>query len=246
MIYYQKKWLYLVTLSFLISSAIPIQVEAQSKVRYIPPTNVGTPRKTVGGVTRSDKCADTSCLIALIPGTSKTGLVHYPLTVLERPTFYFNLPQIKGRAYFKLYKEGEDSVSRAKVYSTTFDIATESGVIGFDLPEDAPALIIDQGYQWVFTISSNGNMLEPVNGYVKRIALSADLSTQLNVAPPLECATKYAKAGIWLDALRTLAKLRLTQPQNQNLVQEWQELLESVQLVKISQQPLLGYYDMRK
>jgi hypothetical protein len=246
MIYCQKKWLHLVTLSFLISSVIPItQVEAQSKVRYVPPVNVGIPRKTGGGMVRGNKCADTSCLIALIPSTSKTDLDHYLLTVAERPTFYFNLPQVEGRAYFKLFKDGDDFTSSEKVYSTTFDIATESGVIGFDLPEDAPALIIDQGYRWVFTIRRNGTMLEPVNGHVKRIALSADLTKQLNVASPLECAAIYAKVGIWLDALRTLAKLRLREPQNQSLAQEWQELLKSVQLAKISQQPLVDY-DMRK
>lgn len=239
----QKQWLYLATLSFLLSLKLPIApVDAQSKVRYIPPTDVGTPKRTVGGLTRSRNCTDVSCLIAIAPGISEEDPDRYLLTVLERPTFYFSLPQIEGRAYFKLYKESKGSTPREIVYRAVFDISTESGVIGFDLPEDASALIVNQGYQWEFMISSYKSREETVSGYVKRVALSADLVKQLNTDSPLERASVYAKAGIWLDTVRTLANLRLAQPQNPELVQEWQELLKSVQLVKIAEQPLIGWY----
>lgn len=240
-----------------------------SDVRYIPPKGIGTPQNASGGIVRGDrtpyihpngvgipnsegrirrsgKCADATCLIALMPGTSNNKLDHYPLTVLERPTFYFNLPKIEGRAYFNLYKEGQNSVPRTSVYSTAFDIAAESGVIGFDLPENAPALAVNKGYYWEFEIISSANTKEIVSGYVKRVTLSADLDKQLKTVSPLEHASLYAKSGIWLDTIKTLAKLRLTQPRNQQLIQEWQELLKSVELVKIAEQPLVEWYTKKK
>lgn len=192
-----------------------------------------------------------------MPGTSNNQLDLYPLTVLERPSFYFNLPKIKGSASFTLYKMvGRVNTSLVEVYSNNFDIPTESGVIGFDLPEDAPALVVNEGYHWEFSISYVNVVShtplnvtlhsEIVSGYVKRVTLSADLDKQLNMAPPLERASLYAKSGIWLDTVRTLAKLRLTQPQNRELIQEWRELLKSVELVKIAEQPLVEWYTKKK
>jgi len=48
----------------------------------------------------------------------------------------------------------------------------------------------------------------------------------------------YAKAGIWYDALSNLAELRRRNPNDPTVIRDWQELLKSVGMEKIAQEPL--------
>ena len=54
-------------------------------------------------------------------------------------------------------------------------------------------------------------------------------------------AETFAEEGIWYDCVATLAKLRASQPNNQNLEEEWLELLESVGLNQINKAPIVAF-----
>lgn len=238
--------IYFATFSFFLSLNLftaPIlatfaQSQNTSKVVYNPPKNLTAPRVTAGGVTRSGNCSDMSCLIALMPG-NKTEVEPFPLTVSERPTFFFSVPQMQGRAQFRLYLEGNSSTPETRIYKTVFPVSSTPGIISFSLPQDAPALEVDKNYRWEFSVGDVTNY-ETVKGFVRRVNLDAAILGQLNKAQPIEKAVIYAKAGIWFETLKTLADLVSSQPNKSELTTEWTTLLQSVALEKIASQPLVN------
>jgi Ran GTPase-activating protein (RanGAP) involved in mRNA processing and transport len=72
---------------------------------------------------------------------------------------------------------------------------------------------------------------------VRRVEPSAKLISQLKQANPLQKAVIYAKNGIWVESISTLAQLRREYPQNLRVMDYWRSLLKSVDLQDISQQP---------
>ena len=53
-------------------------------------------------------------------------------------------------------------------------------------------------------------------------------------------AAIYAASGIWYDSLATLVELRQKRLDDAALKNDWQSLLESVDLAKIAQEALVG------
>jgi hypothetical protein len=49
----------------------------------------------------------------------------------------------------------------------------------------------------------------------------------------------YANEGVWYDSLKTLADLRLTNPDDLTLANDWKELLDYAGLSSIDREPLL-------
>ena len=49
----------------------------------------------------------------------------------------------------------------------------------------------------------------------------------------------YAASGLWYDALDELVSLRMAQPGDEGLLQQWSNLLTSVNLGALANQPLL-------
>ncbi len=232
--------------SFLTAYALPLSAQEalssylspkqKQNIRYTPPQTVGTPRTTTGGVVRGN-CNGVLCLIALQPG-SRFKLDHLPLTVSPKPTFFFNIPTTNNQGYFKLYQAGDTYYSEQLIYKTTFSLNSAGGIIRFRLPDDAPPLKVDQTYRWEFSIGTAANY-ETVKSFLKRVTLPPTLASQLKQSQPLERASLYAKAGMWFEMLETLADLRTSQPDNSEVLLEWVELLKSVQLDKVAEQPLV-------
>ena len=82
--------------------------------------------------------------------------------------------------------------------------------------------------------------LDPfVDGWVQRVSLTEDISNNLATASDSEKVDIYAAAGIWQDALTTLADLRQNNPNDRNLENQWNQLLENIGLEKIAQEPMI-------
>jgi hypothetical protein len=163
------------------------------------------------------------------------------LTLAEHPTFWFYVPYSLNSPPPVLSVEFvlQDEKSK-EVYKRVLTTSENSpGVFSFELPSTAPPLEVGRRYHWYFVIyCGDPELPNYVNGWVERVELNPSLKTQLEQATPLESVTLYAKAGIWHEAVTSLGKLRRENPQKAALMADWNELLKSVDLEAIAQEPI--------
>jgi len=207
--------------------------QAQSRrVRYVPPSNLGTLTVSVGGATRSAGCTEQACLIGLVPDlVAQTAPV--PQTIAERPTFYFLIPEIDGQAYFRLFESDSSLTKGKRVYRTSFKIKNKAGILAFKMPDNAPILKPDQNYVWEFVVGGLTDA-ETVSGSVRRVLPNQELVDQLKqVSLPLDRAALFAQEGIWFETVQTLAEAQRGIYKKPEIVNEWKELLKSTTLERV-------------
>ncbi|MEB3215865.1 MAG: DUF928 domain-containing protein [Nostocales cyanobacterium 94392] len=213
------------------------------------------PGKPVGGRTRGGgrrgPCPEVQTnLTALIPFTQKTLNLGQTVYVKEnvwgltnslRPTFYFYVP-FSNEYSFPTEFLLQDEESKQLVYQSVVKLPSQPGIISVTLPETVKPLQENRNYRLFFNIYCETQKPIPslrVEGVVRRVNLSDEVTKKINQATPIKQVELYAAAGMWFDALNTLAKLRQHQPQNQQLVENWQSLLESIGLKDVAEQQLV-------
>ena len=217
------------------------------KVRGIRPS-----MSREGGISRNAPCGLNGQPVevtALLPKTTelpKTTDGELPVkrnievekTVSERPTFFIHVPQTSTKnATFIIQKEisaTEDEI----VYEQNVALPETPGIVSISLPANAAALEVGQSYYWTFQVICDSNDRGKdltVDGAVQRIELDSSLANKLQQAEPRDRPAIYAEAEIWTDALSTLADLRKANPNNQQLQDDWNDLLNSVGLDKVAQ-----------
>ncbi|NEQ65439.1 MAG: DUF928 domain-containing protein [Symploca sp. SIO2D2] len=232
---------------------IPYQVQAETQTRIqtatqetfeealtiqFEPPDKGQPNETAGGATRG-QCSlqqqnSNKSLTLLTPATQEG------LTIAERPTFFFYVPQVSAQqAEFTLVSQDEEYA-----YQTNISFDSKGGVFKFQLPAEAPPLEVGKNYQWsVALICNQQERTEDivVQGQIQRTEANPNLVAQLKSATPFQRAALYGKAGIWYDTVEALAELQLAEPNNSKLVTAWKQLLRSeyVKLDDIAQAPIL-------
>lgn len=215
--------------------------QAQSRrVRYVPPSNLDAPKVTAAGITRGTGCEEAICFIALVPEFEVYNKLA-PLTISERPTIYFLVPNIKKKTASFILKEVDDKLGKEKsIYRVKFDIPDKAGVMSFKLPEDAPALKANKNYTWQVFFNGENFFTSTVYGSVRRVEPSSKLAQQLKAdMKPLDRATLLAQEGIWFEAIQSLVEANQSAPQDLEIKKEWTEVLKSVKLDKIIGQPIL-------
>ncbi len=213
------------TLTPIAELPVPVKLELT-----LPPK--GAPGKRKGAGSRND-CYNKQ-FIALVPGTN------FGLTTSERPTFWFYVPYAdnnKLEAKFWLHnKEGN------QIYEKTFRLQNTPGIVKITLPETVSPLVLEDLYPWHFSVICNGTGRlkdDFVYGGVERISITSDLEKQLEGNNPRERIAVYAQQGLWFDALTALAEMRLANPQDKRLAQDWADLLKQVGLKEIESKPLV-------
>ncbi|MGC1310217.1 MAG: DUF928 domain-containing protein [Phormidesmis sp.] len=183
-------------------------------------------RRISGGVRDSRANCFTSfdqSLVAIIP-QSNLGKTASP-----RPTFWFSVPETEGSksGEFKLYDPfGE------LVYYTSVDMSDDYGLSEFQLPESAPALVLNEEYQWVFTMACEGASAHQLglSGQVLRVNLSDSAVKRINEASPEDRVSLYAAAGLWQEQVTELVALRRSNINNMDFQLEWAALIQSTGL----------------
>jgi len=215
----------------LLAQSSPIK---RKNIQFIPPYGLGLPKATIGGAVRSEDCNNVaSCIIPLMPEKDISSLKYFPLTVSERPTFFFNVPKVSGMGKFTLYEDSSSELK--KIYGTAFPVNVSGGIINITLPTSVPALKVDRTYQWKLILSNGSNDLE-ATGIFQRVQLDRKVIDEIAKSETLERAAIYAKNGIWFESIKTLLGLKETDKEAFN---EWLELLKSVDLVKIAENKLV-------
>jgi Domain of Unknown Function (DUF928) len=242
---------------FLVAAIIIIGWQMPSySVEFNPPDR-GAPGRLVGAGTRFSQPLEftrgtlgrrqapitinsetlTSPLVALVPSSS---LGNYGLTLDGYPSFYIHMPAVPGaRLEFILLDELGD-----RIYETGYLVSDQEATFSIDLPRNAnlPPLEVGLSYNWQVRLKLNPNSIVTdyiVQGQIERFEPEAALMQDLQGASPEEKVVLYAQAGLWYDALHTLAELRRANPNDPLLANEWAQLLRSVGLDDIADQPLI-------
>lgn len=218
-------------------SLIPVWITpVQAKMTFTPPEKSQPGQTTGGGSRDGGSCAigkarnKNLSVVKLLP-KSNIGL-----TVEQRPSIMVYIPASTAKkAFFSIQDE-----NFKHHYQTTLQLPEESGVIKIKLPASLPALETGKSYKYSLVMIC-GEDLEPdsplVSGWIERVEAKRNT---LNQKASVELASQLAADGIWYDALSTLAELRKSQPNNQSFVHSWRELLNSVGLSEIAQEPIVN------
>ena len=214
--------------------------QAQSRrVRYNPPSNLGTPIVSTPGILRSAGCNESVlvpiCLIGLVPDLEVAN-APVPLTISERPTIYFLIPKVDGNVSFTLAEEDLKLENGKRIYKTTFYLTSKAGLIAFKIPDHVQSLKIGKNYSWEFTRDStkeDSGFLKVI-GSMRRVLPNQNLVTQLKKASlPIDRAALFAQEGIWYETVQTLAEALQANPKKAEIVNEWNELLKSAKLNRV-------------
>lgn len=225
--------------ALLLTTGILTSVATVAFAQYVPP-NRGLPGRREGGGTRGGCIEAQPSLTALIPSQN------FGTTVQPYPTFFWYIPQTTATTAEFVLMDGNQTL-----YETTIALPKTPGILPISLPGDGSVapLTVGKDYQWYFSIVCNaddrsGDLL--TRGWVQRQAVTPDLAAKLSQASAADRATVYAQAGIWYDAVATLANLQqppltpVALPQRQILSDRWSKLLESVGLGNFADQPFVA------
>ena len=206
-----------------------------------PDGSDSVPSNSVGGGTRSSQVCNrrsSSGLTLLLP---QNGV---GLTVDSHPAFFVYVPDSDcNYAEFSLYEEDGD---QEIVYETRFAIPNAPGIVKLELPEDRPPLEVGQTYSWYVSLALDESSEIDVRfpfaaGSIQRMEADSELVGNLENATPLEQAVAYGTKGVWHETIAILADLIDSQPNNIELQQQWEDLLQSedVGLATIAREPFV-------
>lgn len=211
-----------------------LQNRRQASLVFV--SNIGQPGRRESAASRGSSCVDKG-----EPLTPLTPAKNPQLTTVAHPTFFIYVPQNSAQALeFAL----QDNTSHQELYKTTIKPSKQAGVVSVSFPanSNAPSLENGKEYTWSFSVvcdPQNRDQDLEVTGSIERIQTDPNLVIQLQKAQPRERAALYATSGIWQDTLTSIAEIRRSHPNDPSVKMDWEDLLKSVGLEKISQAPLL-------
>lgn len=198
----------------------------------------GIPGRRLGGGTRTESVFPSGArsLVALAMPDS------FVVTTEARPPLMFYVPEMtSGNRVEFVLRNSQDEL----IYEKTFSVNREAGIVTVDLAadENAPALSLNETYQWYFSIVPNeadrandvvvygGISRVEVADWLAQQSVESGMREQLAVAAPLQKARLlYQQANLWQDAAAILNELRQAEPENAAIAAEWNQLLASVGL----------------
>jgi hypothetical protein len=213
---------------------IPLPLQAQDDP--VPPGTGGTGDTKPGG----PRPGAAGEIICLVDGNSQglTAIIldteQRELTTLSHPTILIYIPKTKAKtADFVVFDHQSDS----PVYKTAINLPKEPGIIAITIPKDQPEL--QPGiYRWTVSLVCDSPKPPSVRGMIQRVQPNSELTEALQKTPAEQWSV-YAQAGIWYDAIATLATLRQAQPNNPQLESDWKKLLQQVKLDALVTAPLI-------
>lgn len=223
----------------IVISIIAIAISPLIAVAERPkPPKTGTPSgNTTPGTTRPE----ISCPVTPKPLTAIVANQGEDFTLEEYPTFLFYIPypaQKVSLMEFLLL----DKTQTHTIYRTLIKANPQAGIIKIQLPpQTGQALAVNNTYYWRFNLDCEPDRTVPdlvVQGWIKRVPITAETSTQLQSAKLPEYLI-YQRQGIWYDAIAQLAKSHFTDPNNTQLTQAWNETLESLKIEWLIGEPLV-------
>lgn len=217
----------------------PPSASTQSQAQINQRSNVygfGTPARRVSGGSRSGASCTSlhQSIIALAP------LEDLQITTVGNPTLFFYVPQTTAQQ-LELVLQDEN---RQVVNKATFKAPDKAGIISLSLKAFSPAseLKVNKTYRWYFSLVCDRSRRSQdlvISGSIIRLQPDEKLLRDLASSDIRERANIYALSGSLTDALTNLAQLRRERPNDPDIKTDWQDLLRSVDLGRITEAPLI-------
>jgi len=207
-------------------------------IGFVP---VGKPGRTQGAASRggcflhTDSAPDS--VVPLIPTSDEKEA---QLTTAEHPTFFFYIPQT-AQQIKKLQFVLQDDETNQPLYEQSFKPVGQAGIVSVTIPADQLSLKTSKKYTWNFSIICNsyGDKDVDLQGKIELLQ-DENLADQIQqTTQPLDQAVIYATAGFWENSLSIIANLRRQRPNDPQVQKYWADLLKSVELEEVVNQPLL-------
>ncbi|MFG6101111.1 DUF928 domain-containing protein [Leptothoe sp. EHU-05/26/07-4] len=221
--------------NFPITAALAQSIN-QTTVSQRPPEPPSTPlppnRTTPGGGLNplTSLChAFNEDLRALIPVENPV------LTTAAQPTFLFFNPfaadQVRYGEFSLLLWPGEQQ----RHYHVRFTLPESPGIVSVTVPSlPEYALAEDQPYRWYFQLYCHDNINDQpdltITGSVQRVASTPERDQQIQVDAP----------NIWYDTLARVAEQLQESPQDPQIQENWNMLLQSIDATELSTAPFSG------
>jgi Domain of Unknown Function (DUF928) len=180
-------------------------------------------------------CKKTSQpLTAIVPANSQGKITS------EHFTLWFYVPYTPEditSAEFSVLNRDETEY----VYQILFTLPKTPGIVSISLPLSAKtSLETGKFYHWYLTLKCKGSKTNTpdieMDGWVQQILPKPSINNQINTTIP----------EVWYDDVNNLANRILAFPQDTKLKQEWTDLLKSVGLSNLAQEPLIGPVQISK
>jgi Domain of Unknown Function (DUF928) len=231
-------WLsYLTILQISLTSAIATPI----KLKLPPPPQRGIAGNRTAAASRNTCPTVAQPLTAFVPEyRATTGNRVWGLTSLERPTIWFYVPYAKTEIVnmsFTLQDESNPAEPKIIYQGSKLSPARTPGVMSIVVPTSSEPLATNKSYHWFLSINVGCGPLF-VDGWVQRVEPEPNLRQTIERANPTARVALYTENGFWYDALTTLATLRISKPQDSALSQDWQNLLDAIELGSLASQPL--------
>ena len=205
------------------SAAKPTETSASqpTKVVYRAAKGSASAARVTGGSRGSGDASVT--LDVLTP--DETGL-----TTQEQPSlFWYQSKPAKARFELTLIEEDKTK----PVFAVNVDRASKAGIQRLRLADQGVKLAVGVEYKWVIALVTDPNNRSTdlvASGFIKRVEESPELKAKVAGAAPRSLPGIYAEAGVWHDAVGSLADLIEAHPDDKALLAERADLLRQVGL----------------
>ena len=199
----------------------PIQL-----AQYVPPMR-GAPKTRVGGATRGGS-DEASYVTVLAPD-------HTGHTASERPTLYWYLTKSASDIRVELTLIDEDGFDPLLEFELKRQLP--AGVQRLSLAEHALSLKPNIEYQWSVGIVRDPNERSKdiiSSGTIRRIVLSAELTSKLQGLDGKPKAIAFAQNGLWYDAIEVISELIQDSPGDAELRRLRASFMEEVSLPEVA------------
>ncbi len=206
----------------------------------------GVSGRRSAGASRGQCPVVETLLTALVPTEVTTQEVSgitiestsvWGLTTDANPTLWFYVPYELNTentpAEFELLDEENNLIYSTTTFGEQPGQPTTPGILPIAIPDNEAQLAVGDRYRWTLQVDCQGTTPMFVEGWIERVPEIPQVADQ----PELTQAQIFVSAGVWFDALDTLATLRREDPANPDLLSYWQTLLDSVELNELMDQP---------
>ena len=177
----------------------------------------------------------------IVPITEDKTYAPSYLTASAHPTFFINVPELPDASGF-IYVDNPDLPGRnPQLYKVAFDLDGGAGIVGIQMPKDAPGLEVGSSYRWRVAIDcssagAEGDTIVFKGGEVERVA-------------DIEGATEqrleyYLQEGIWQETAEIVAKDRYNAP-SAGSNEDWAALMEESGLSQFADTPIVAIVEGR-
>ncbi|MFK8184721.1 MAG: DUF928 domain-containing protein [Phormidesmis sp.] len=221
---------------------MPFSVAAQGELPALPIQFNPTQSVNQGRMGSVEGGCDAGPLSAIAYTNPQTQASLSTRTSQAQPTLWVYSPtpiNAETEATFTI----KNSLS-APLYEARLSGQTDSaGIIGIPLSTN---LTVGDSFQWSLVLKCSDNAQAVLSGWIERRMLDSALNQTFAAVSDRNRAALYANYGFLQDTLSELADLRLENPQNEALTQDWSTLLTDFNLSELAAEPLLSCCEIGK